>query len=480
MRDSGAAPAKMSYSLSAPECGDVRGKVFSLDHTMAAPATADDLVTLLEKSRLLESIDLNHYVRQRRDSVAAGEKATEFAAALVTDGLLTRFQADNLLQGKWMRFFIGPYKVLETLGAGGSGIVYLCEHERLRKRVAVKILQGAKARDPKSLERFNREARASATLDHPNIVRAFDVGQEDRFHYLVMEYVDGRSLRQIVKNDGPLAPTLAADCLRQAALGLKHAADAGLVHRDIKPSNLMVDRDGVVKILDLGLARFFEEDGDALTQGAVLGSADYIAPEQALDSHGVDIRADIYSLGATIWYCLTGNRPPRTAWEIIRRPSAVLPPAQLRSDVPEGMWRVLRKMMAPRPLDRYQTPSEVIEAIAPWAPDEAARLLLIEAPEPDEPVEQSPPQTTTETLPDHCIAPPTVESLPVALPAPTIAAKKQPSVGVIGRPWLWAGILASVAALGLVSAWLMPGRSVVPGRAPGARPYFKPVTPHSP
>src|ERR1700722_15186436 len=182
---------------------------------MAAPSTAEDLLTLVDKSRLLQAVDLDGYLRQRRVSAVIPDRPEELASVLVTDGLLTRFQADNLLLGKWMRFFIGPYKVLQTLGTGGSGIVYLCEHERLKRRVAVKVLQGDKARDPKSLERFNREARAAATLDHPNIVRAFDVGQEDRFHYLVMEYVDGQSLRQLVKNEGPLSVTHTADYLRQ-------------------------------------------------------------------------------------------------------------------------------------------------------------------------------------------------------------------------------------------------------------------------
>jgi eukaryotic-like serine/threonine-protein kinase len=447
---------------------------------MAAPATADDLLTLLDKSRLLESVDFESYLQHRRDSASIPERPEELAEVLVSDGLLTRFQANNLLQGKWMRYFIGPYKVLETLGAGSSGVVYLCEHERLRRRVAIKILQGEKARDPKSLERFNREARAAATLDHPNIVRAFDVGQEDRFHYLVMEYVDGQSLRQLVKDEGPLSATLGADYLRQAALGLKHAYEAGLVHRDIKPTNLMVDREGVVKILDLGLARFFEDEDDVLTQGAVLGSADYIAPEQAIDSHSVDIRADIYSLGATFWYCLSGSRPPRAGLDFIRRPSQQLI-SQPRTDVPEGLWQVLRKMMAPRPDDRYQTPSEVAEAIAPWAPDEATRLLLVETPPPEQTEDPAASQATIETVPDHDIA---MVPAPVATTAPPPAVYSRRPAAEAGhflrRPWLLAGILAGIAVVGGALAALAPGRAIVPGREPGSVPFFKPVSPHSP
>jgi serine/threonine protein kinase len=451
---------------------------------MPAPATADDLLCLLDKSRLLETVDLAGYLRQRSQSAPVPEGPRELADELVSDGLLTRFQADNLLQGKWMRYFIGPYKVLEALGVGSCGIVYLCEHERLRRRVAIKILQGDKARDRKSLERFNREARAAASLDHRNIVRAFDVGQEDRFHYLVMEYVDGQSLRQIVKNDGPVSATLAADYLRQAALGLGHAHEAGLVHRDIKPSNLMVDRSGVVKILDLGLARFFEDENEILTQGAVLGNADYIAPEQAVDSHTVDIRADIYSLGATFHYCLTGSRPVRPGLEFLRRPGRSPVKGAERTDVPEEMWRVLKKMMAARPDDRYQTPSEVVEAIAPWAPDEVTRLLLVES---------APAEPTVETA---AVAEPTVADQPVLTepvrPAPpvvpsTVLTKPKPRQNRISsvprfvrQPWIAAGILAALALIGGLAASRAPTRANLPGRGPDAKPFFRPVTPHSP
>lgn len=451
---------------------------------MAAPATADDLLELVGKSQLMGSVDLEGYLRQRRRAHALPHSPGELAAVLVGDGLLTRFQADNLLQGKWMRFFIGPYKVLDSLGVGSCGVVYLCEHDRMRHRVAIKVLQGAKARDPKSLERFYREARAAATLDHPNIVRAFDVGQEDRFHYLVMEFVDGQSLRQLVKSDGPLSVTHTADYLRQAALGLRHAHEAGLVHRDIKPTNVMVNREGIVKILDLGLARFFEDEGDVLTQGAVLGSADYIAPEQALDSHTVDIRADIYSLGATFWYALTGNRPGRGGMEALRRPGHHA--EDERADVPEGVWAVLRKMMAPRPEHRYQTPTQVAEAIEPWAPDEATRLLLAETPPAEPPPQSVASQATTDTVPDQPMIPsppaaPTTPSLKIESKKVPIG-KKPPAARswLVRHPWVAAGVLIALAVAGALLTARSPGQGKVPGREPGSKPYFKPVSPHSP
>src|SRR4029450_5696071 len=218
------------------------------------------------------------------------------------------------------RFTIGKYKVLEKLGAGGMGQVFLCEHKLMRRRVAVKVLPTAKAEDPSSLARFYREAKAIAAVDHPNIVRAYDIDQDENLHFLVMEYVDGTNLQDLVKKVGPLDPSRACHYIYGAAVGLQHAHEIGLVHRDIKPGNILVDRAGVVKILDMGLARFFNDEEDILTKKYdenVLGTADYLAPEQALESHTVDIRADIYSLGATFYYLLTGSPP---------LPPAALPP----------------------------------------------------------------------------------------------------------------------------------------------------------
>ncbi|MCS7017446.1 MAG: serine/threonine protein kinase, partial [Gemmatales bacterium] len=197
-------------------------------------------------------------------------------------------------------FTIGKYKVLEKLGSGGMGQVFLCEHLLMRRRVAIKVLPTSKAQDPAGLERFYREARAIAAVDHPNLVRAYDIDQADNLHFLVMEYVDGVSLQELVKKVGPLPVLRACHYIYGAAVGLQHVHEIGLVHRDIKPGNILVDRNGLVKILDLGLARFFH-DADELTKKYdenILGTADYLSPEQAIDSHTVDIRADIYSLGA--------------------------------------------------------------------------------------------------------------------------------------------------------------------------------------
>src|ERR1700722_7865281 len=323
---------------------------------MPAPASSDELLDLVRKSGVLEDKRLDAHLQKLREAGALPTEPAKLAAALVRDGLLTNFQCEQLLQGKWRRFTIGKYKVLERLGSGGMGSVFLCEHKFMRRRVAVKVLPTAKAADPSSLERFYRESRAVAAVDHPNIVRAYDIDQDETLHFLVMEYVDGASFQEIVKRSGPVSVERACHYISQAALGLDHASRAGLVHRDIKPGNVLVDRTGAVKILDMGLARFFNDDEDMLTRKYdenVLGTADYLAPEQADDSHTVDVRADIYSLGGTFYFLLTGKTPfgdgsvpQKLMWHRTRQPK---PLSAYRSDVPAAVQSVIDKMMAKEP-----------------------------------------------------------------------------------------------------------------------------------
>jgi serine/threonine protein kinase len=341
---------------------------------MPSPTTIEEFLDLVHKSTVADEKRLAGHLDKMR---AAGQLPTDpgqFAAILVRDGLLTHFQAEQLLQGKWRRFSIGKYKVLERLGAGGMGSVYLCEHKLMRRRVALKVLPTAKAEDPSSLERFYREARAVAALDHPNIVRAYDIDQEDKLHFLVMEHVDGSSLQEVIKKAGPMDVLRACHYMRQAAMGLQHAHEtAGLVHRDIKPGNILIDRNGIVKILDMGLARFFHDEDDILTKKYdenVLGTADYLAPEQALDSHSVDIRADIYSLGATFYFCLTGKTPfaegtvaQKLIWHQTRQPK---PLKTIRPEIPEGVAAIVERMMAKDVGQRYQMPQQVADALAQW------------------------------------------------------------------------------------------------------------------
>jgi eukaryotic-like serine/threonine-protein kinase len=341
---------------------------------MAAPSTREEFLDLVRKSGVVDDKVLDAYLEKPRTAGALPDEVGKLAGLLVRDGILTHFQAEQFLLGKWRRFTIGKYKVLERLGSGGMGSVYLCEHKFMRRRVAVKVLPTAKADESSALERFYREARAVAALDHPNIVRAYDIDQDEKLHFLVMEYIDGASLQEIVKRHGPLDIRRAAHYIRQTAEGLVHAhRSAKLVHRDIKPGNILVDRQGVIKILDMGLARFFEDEESCITakyDENVLGTADYLAPEQAIDSHEVDIRADIYSLGATFYFCLTGCTPfeggtvaQKLIWHQTRQPKPV---RSLRPEVPEAMAAVIDKMMAKDPAQRYLDPAEVVDALAPW------------------------------------------------------------------------------------------------------------------
>jgi serine/threonine protein kinase len=340
---------------------------------LAPPATITEFLDVVLKSGVLDQRRLNAHLRSLEEKGELPTVPSQLARRLVNDGLLTAFQAGNFLKGKSRGLLIKKkYRVLEFLGAGGMGNVFLCEQIIMRRLVAVKVVPEDKAKNPSFLERFHREARALATLQHPNIVRAIDVDSEGNQHFLVMEYIDGTGLQMLVHRGGPLAPIRAAHYIAQAAVGLQHAHQAGLVHRDIKPSNLMLDRSGTIKILDLGLARFFHDREDLLTKvynEDVLGTADYLAPEQALDSH-VDIRADIYSLGATFYFCLTGRGPfeggtaaQKLIWAQTRTPEPI---RSLHPEVPPEMVAVVEKMMAKEADRRYQTPREVVEALAPW------------------------------------------------------------------------------------------------------------------
>ncbi len=304
--------------------------------------------------------------------------AETLADLLITEKCLTRWQADKLLQGKFKGFVLGRYRLLDLLGRGEMSSVYLAEHIRMKRRCAIKVLPAVKVRDTSYLGRFYREAEAVASLDHPNIIRAYDVDEEaeagTQIHFLAMEYFEAQDLESLVEQQGELSIEQAVDIVRQAAEGLAHAHENGLVHRDIKPGNLLVGQDGTVKLLDLGLARFFKStDEESLTikhDEKVLGTADYLAPEQAVDSHAVDERADIYSLGCTLYFALVGH-PPFTDGTLVQRLLAhqtKTPPSvsRLRSDVPSSLQGILDKMMEKQKEKRFQTAREVARQLARW------------------------------------------------------------------------------------------------------------------
>jgi serine/threonine protein kinase len=342
---------------------------------MPAPTTLADFLQLVRKSGLVQEQPLAALLEHLGDLGQAGDEhaqVAKVASAMVCRGLLSIFQAEKLLEGKCRGFTIGNYRVLERLGKGGLGNVYLCQHQFTGRRMAVKVLRGANSEDPVAIKRFYREAKAAASLQHPNIVRAYDVGQDDKLHFLVMDYVDGATLEEIVQAHGPMDLHRAAHYARQAAEGLQYAHQAGFVHRDIKPANLMLNRQGAIKLLDMGLARVSQSEVDVLTKGTdVLGSAEYLAPEQAIDSHGVDIRADIYGLGSTLFFLLTGLPPYSEAKTIAQKLMAkqTRPPQAvraLRPEAPQPLADVLQKMMALNPDARYATPAEIVEALTPF------------------------------------------------------------------------------------------------------------------
>jgi eukaryotic-like serine/threonine-protein kinase len=380
---------------------------------MPVPTTTDELLELIRKSELIPPQRLETFVGQA-EAASSARTPRELMSLLIAGGLVTQFQAEQFLQGKWRGFTIGKYKVLERLGSGGMGTVYLCEHLMVGRKVAVKVLPTSQADNPSALGRFYREARAAGVLDHPNLVKAHDIDQEGGLHFLVMDYVDGASLQEIVSRFGPVSVARACDFVRQAANGLQAAHAAGLIHRDVKPANIMLERSGAIRLLDLGLARFYNDNVDLLTlkydEKNVLGTADYVAPEQALNSHEVDIRADIYSLGATFYFLLTGQPPfaggkiaQKLIWHQVRHPRPV---HEVRPEVPAELGAVLEKMMAKNPAQRYQAPQEVIDALAPWTrepvppprPEEMPRLSPAAAAVSPAPATPSP-ATTRPALP---------------------------------------------------------------------------------
>lgn len=302
------------------------------------------------------------------------------AETLVENDTITRWQADKLLEGKHKGFFLASYRLLRPLGKGGMGAVFLARHEMMRRQCALKVLPHTQAREGTSvLERFYVEAQAVAALDHPNIVRAYDVNKEVKdkkeVHYLVMEFVDGQDVQAVVNEKGPLDYITAADYIRQTANGLAHAHENSLVHRDIKPANLLVDNKGVVKILDLGLARLTHDDSQQASLTAaynetVLGTADYLSPEQALNSHDVDHRTDIYSLGCTAYFMLTGHAPfpegtvaQRLVAHQVKTPDPI---QEERPDAPSDLLAIIDQMMAKDANKRYQTAADVGVAFSAW------------------------------------------------------------------------------------------------------------------
>ncbi len=346
------------------------------------------------------------------------------------------------------------YRIVAVIGAGGKGAVYRAEHRLMDRPVALKVMRGGLLGDEAMVERFRREVKSAARLpSHPNVVAAYDAEQAGETHVLIMEFVEGTDLARLVDRRGPLPVGEACEYARQAALGLQHGFEHGMVHRDIKPQNLMRTTRGQIKILDFGLARFASEVGShagVTAEGMILGSADYIAPEQIDDPHAADIRADIYGLGCTLYFLLTGG-PPFPDGGVIQkllahREKTPRPLAECRADVPPEVALVVEQMMAKDPAGRFQTPDGVVTALAPYA--DAARHAATDL------VESAGADAPTMPVASPSLVP-TVGDPRTAQPA----TRPRPS---LRRPWVRIAAAVAVMAAGVGSMALFTYRIETP------------------
>lgn len=358
-------------------------------------ATVEAFVEVLGRNRLLETAQHEELRRQIKPSF---RDVQELARELLRRGWLTPYQVNQIFQGNAADLVMGHYLILERLGEGGMGQVFKARHRPLSRIVALKLLRKKLLDDPEAGRRFRREIQAAAQLNHANIVLAYDADEIHGHHFYTMEFVEGTTLGHLVRRSGPLPVSLASEYIRQAASGLQHAFEHGLVHRDIKPSNLILtwtsisseasasasaaERDRrmwgshlpLVKIFDMGLVTgpVMREETDPsrpLTQkGTLMGTPDFIAPEQAVNPRLADTRSDLYSLGATYYFLLTGKVPfpGGTPLEkvIHHQVDEPAPIEKLRPGIPSEVQGIVRKLLAKKPADRYQTPNELVETLS--------------------------------------------------------------------------------------------------------------------
>jgi serine/threonine protein kinase len=373
-------------------------------------ADAGLLVKLLQESPILQPDQLAEVEGRLLRKIP---DLKELAQELLRLEWITPFQLKKLALNQGASLVLGPYVLLERLGVGGMGEVFKARHMMMNRVVALKVLRKELVNQADLVQRFQREVAAAAKLVHPNIVVAYDAAEIDGRHFMAMEYAHGQNLKRRMQRFGQLRVGTACEYVRQAAEGLQHAHEQGLVHRDIKPSNLLVTVDSVtskplIKILDFGLARFTSEQVGALpgitAEGQAMGTPDFMSPEQAQNARAADIRADIYSLGCVLFYFLTGKGPfaGKTMLERLtaRLTSDPLPLRELCPEVSPELEKVVMKMMARDSANRYQTPTEVVVALTPFA--NIARISAIRARTP--PVAELPEQPLPALQPTHAPA----------------------------------------------------------------------------
>jgi serine/threonine protein kinase len=336
------------------------------------PASAEQLLDLVVRSGLLASRPAQSLLR--RSPPQARASAEVFAHHLVHQNILTAYQAHHLLNGTWRGLLLGPYEIRDFLGKGGMGSVYLAWDRQRDRPCALKVLLPAKRASRRNVLRFEREMEVSQRVQHPGVAVAYDSGESNGVLYLAMEYVPGSTLYRWTKRRGPAPFYWAVKWIGSVAHALDHVHQMGIIHRDLKPSNVMIRPDGDAKLLDLGLARWFDDDHNehqVVGHRRIVGSFDYIAPEQATNSARADARSDVYSLGCVFYFCLTGSAPfqhvTQTREKLVHhRVQDADPIESRRPDIPPGLSVVVSRMMTKDPAERYQVGAEVAEILRYW------------------------------------------------------------------------------------------------------------------
>jgi serine/threonine-protein kinase len=436
----------------------------------------------LRESRLLTEEQFAAFLAE----FPAEAPARELGRALLERGQLTPFQANQIWEGHGASLLLGQYRILDELGKGGFGLVFKAVHTMMDRVVALKVINPELVQDEQARQWFRREVLASTKLHHPNIVMAFDANEVDGNLFLVMEYVDGPNLDALVKAQGPLPVPLACEVIRQAALALQHAHEKGMVHRDIKPANLLIahqdDPAGpanlLVKVTDFGLARLHRTAtaGTLMPRNekSFIGTPDYVSPEQARDLHAVDIRSDLYSLGCTLYFTFTARRPfqGKTVLETIvqhleNEPKSV---ELVRPGVPAPLQAIVRRLMAKDPDQRFQTPAELVAALAPFCGDAGAGQVVAGAPAaaPSVAAAANKPsageEIATSVVPGLALGTPPPGHTPPAAEKPVLLARPTPS------PAAPRGESAEAA--------LLPATACVPAKVPATLP--RPAAPAAP